>query len=307
MSDCTPPRSGSHMGNRQDIQFVSEGLKCAGWFFKSPGMDDAPCVILAHGFCGVKEMRLDAYAEAFAEAGYHALVFDYRHFGDSEGKPRRILNIKKQHQDWRAAIRFAKGLPGVNSHRIVLWGTSFSGGHVLEIAATDQDPDIAAVISQAPHVNGLATAAATGLVQNIRLGTAAWHDMANMMLRRSPYYVPAIGFPGDLAAMTAPDVVEGVKRLYPPGFEPDERVAARIFLSVALYSPGRLAKRLGVPWLVQVAANDLTTPVKPAIKAAGKAPKGELIVYECGHFDVYVPPHFQQTVGDQIRFLKKFL
>jgi hypothetical protein len=131
--------------------------------------------------------------------------------------------------------------------------------------------------------------------------------MANMILRRNPYYVPAVGFPGDLAAMTAPDVVEGVKKLYPPGFEPDERVAARIFLSVALYSPGRLAERVGVPWLVQVAANDLTTPLKPAIKAAGKAPKSELIVYECGHFDLYVPPHFQQTVGDQIRFLKKCL
>jgi len=162
-------------------------------------------------------MRLDAYAEAFAGAGYHALVFDYRHFGDSEGDPRLILDIKKQHQDWRAAIRFAKGLPVVDSHRIALWGTSFSGGHVLEIAATDQDPDIVAVISQVPHINGLATAAATGLVQNIRLGTAAWRDIANMILRRSPYYVPAVGRPGDLAAMTAPDVVEGVKNFTPRG------------------------------------------------------------------------------------------
>lgn len=293
------------MGIRQDIQFASEGLKCAAWFFKAPGIDKAPCVILAHGFCGVKEMRLDAYAEAFAGAGYHALVFDYRHFGDSEGDPRLILNIRKQHQDWRAAIRFAKGLPGVDSHRMVLWGTSFSGGHVLEIAAKDQDPDIVAVISQAPHMNGFATAAASGPVQSIRLATAAWRDLANKMLHRNPYYVPAIGFPGDLAAMTAPGVVEGVKKLYPPGFEPDERVAARIFLSVGLYSPGRLAKRLGVPWLVQVASRDLTTPVKPAVRAANKAPKGELVVYPCGHFDVYVPPYFQQTVGDQIRFLKK--
>ena len=295
------------MAHRQDIQFISEGLKCKGWFFKAPCSEKAPCVILAHGFCGVKELRLSAYAEAFVEAGYHALVFDYRHFGDSEGEPRLLLDIKKQHQDWRAAIRFAKGLPGVDSHRIALWGTSFSGGHVLQIAATDQDPDIVAVISQAPHMNGFATAAASGPVQSIRLGIAAWRDLANMLMGRSPYYVHSCGFPGDLAAMTAPGVVEAVKKLYPPGFEPDERVAARIFLSVGLYSPGRFAKRLGIPWLVQGAARDLTTPVKPAIKAAGKAPKGELIIYECGHFDVYVSPHFQQTVGDQIRFLKRCL
>lgn len=295
------------MGNRKDIHFISDGLKCRGWFFKAPGKTNAPCVVLAHGFCGVKELRLDAYAEAFAEAGYHALVFDYRHFGDSEGDPRQILDIKKQHQDWRTAVRFAKGLPAVDSHRLVLWGTSFSGGHVLEIAAKDQDPDIAAVISQAPHISGFATAAASGPAQSIRLGTAALRDLANRIMGRKPCYVPAFGFPGDLAAMTAPGVVEGVKKLYPPGFEADERVAARIFLSVGLYSPGQLAKLLNIPWLVQVAANDLTTPVKPAVKAAKNAPKGELLVYPCGHFDVYVPPLFQQIVGDQIRFLKKHM
>ena len=235
------------MVDRQNIQFISEGLKCAGWFFKASGMDKAPCVILAHGFCGVKEMRLDAYAEAFAGAGYHALVFDYRHFGASDGNPRLILDIKKQHQDWRAAIRFAKGLPAVDSHRIALWGTSFSGGHVLEIATTDHDPDIAVVISQVPHMNGFATAAATGLMQNIGLGTAAWRDMANMMLRQSPYYVPAIGFPGDLAAMTAPGVVEGVKRLYPSGFEPDEQAASRFIFSL----PGGLFLGSEITWIIR--------------------------------------------------------
>jgi uncharacterized protein len=217
MSDYIAPQREYCMVDRQDIQFISEELKCAGWFFKASVMDSAPCVILAHGFCGVKEMRLDAYAEAFAGAGYHALIFDYRHFGKSEGRPRLILDIREQHQDWRASIRFAKRIPEVDSHRIVLWGTSFSGGHVLEIASKDRDPDIVAVISQVPHMNGFETAAATGLVQNLRLGAAAWRDMINMILGRSPYSVPVAGFPGDLAAMSAPEVVEGVKRLDPPG------------------------------------------------------------------------------------------
>ncbi len=289
------------MIERQDIQFPSKGLNCAGWFYRAGVKDIAPCIVLAHGFGGVKEMRLDAYAEKFAEAGYHALVFDYRHFGGSEGEPRQILDIKKQQQDWHAAIRFARGLSGVDPQRIILWGTSFSGGHVVAVAV--QEKDIAAVISQVPHMDGIATAAAAGLVQNIRLGIAAWRDMANKLLRRRPFYVPAVGEPGELAAMTAPGVVEGVKRLYPEGFIPNENIAARIFLFVGLFSPGRLAPKLGIPWLVQVAANDLTTPVKPAIKAAMKAPKSQLIVYKCGHFDVYVEPRFEQTVRDQITFL----
>lgn len=293
------------MDERQDVQFFSQRLKCSGWFYRARGKDTAPCVVLAHGFCGVKEMRLDAYAERFAQAGYHALVFDYRHFGASEGRPRQILDIRKQHQDWHAAIRYARTLPGVDERKIVLWGTSFSGGHVVAVAV--QDKDIAAVISQVPHLDGFATAAATGPVQNIRLGIAAWRDIVRKLFNREPYYVPAAGHPGDLAAMTAPGAFEAVRRLYPEGFQPDERVAARIFLSVGLYSPGRLAPKLNVPWLVQVAAHDQTTPVKPAIRAAGKAPKGRLITYDSDHFDVYVQPGFEKTVSDQTAFLNDCL
>ena len=291
------------MTNRQDIHFISSGLKCAGWFYPSSEQrEKSPCVILAHGFGGVREMRLDAYAERFAGAGYHALVFDYRHFGGSEGEPRQILDIKKQHQDWQAAIHYVKTLPGVDARKIVLWGTSFSGGHVLVLGV--KNPGIAAVISQVPHMSGLATAMLAGPVQNFRLTLAAFRDLATMPVNRSPHYVPIFGCPGDLAAMTAPGEKQAALRLYPDGFQPNETVAARIFLSVAQYSPGRWASRLQVPWLVQVAERDQTTPVKPAVKAAGKAPKGRLIAYDAGHFDVYVPPLFEKTVGDQIEFLK---
>lgn len=292
------------MRERRNIRFKSQDLHCAGWFYPAAGKE-APCIILAHGFGGTKESRLDAYAEAFADAGYHALVFDYRHFGESEGEPRQILDIKKQQEDWHAAIRFAKGLPGVEPERIILWGTSFSGGHVVAVAV--KETGIVAVISQVPHLDGMATTAAAGLTQTLRLGIAAWCDLIRMALKRSPYYVPIFGKPGELAAMTSPGAAETARKLYPEGYEPNENVAARIFFKVGLYSPGRLASRLTVPWLVQVAAEDLTTPVKPAIRAAMEAKKSQLVVYKCDHFDVYVPPRFSQTVEDQITFLRNCL
>lgn len=293
------------MIERQDIEFTSQGLRCAGWLYRAQGRDRSQCIVLAHGFGGTKEMRLDAYAEAFAEAGYHALVFDYRHFGDSQGEPRQILSIRRQQQDWHAAIRFARELEGVDPGRIILWGTSFSGGHVISVASREKG--IAAVISQVPHLSGPATAVASGPVQNLRLASAAWRDIARMAMRRSPYYVPIIGKPGELAAMTAPDAEEGVKKLYPEGFKPNESVAARIFLTVGLYSPGRLSKRLDMPLLVQAAMQDLTTPLRPAYRTALRAPLGQFIAYKCGHFDVYVPPRFEQTIGDQLTFLKSAL
>jgi uncharacterized protein len=293
------------MIERQNIDFLSGDVSCAAWFYRARNTATAPCIVLAHGFGGTREMRLDAYAETFAEAGYHALVFDYRHFGDSGGEPRQILDIRKQHQDWHAAIRTARGMPGVDQGRMILWGTSFSGGHVVPVAL--QESGIAAVISQVPHLNGIATAMAAGPVQNFRLGNAAWRDVLRMILRRSPYYVHIVGKPGELAAMTAPDAEEGVKKLYPESYEPNEYVAARIFLQVGLYSPGNLAPKLTMPWLVQVASEDLTTPLSPALKAVMKAPQGKLVVYRCGHFDAYVPPCFGQIVEDQLTFLRHSL
>jgi len=293
------------MVERSDIQFESEGLVCRGWLFRPSAEGRRPCVVMAHGFCGVKEMRLDAYAGRFAQEGYAALVFDYRHFGASEGEPRQVLDIGKQHRDWHRAIACARSLAGVDPDRIVLWGSSFSGGHVLAVAV--EDGRTAAVISQVPHMDGLSTALAAGPVHNLRLAAASLRDRAGRILGREPVYVPAFGRPGDLAAMTAAGELEASRRLFPADTAVREDVAARVFLSLAGYSPCRKAPRLKVPWLVQVALKDRTTPPGPAMKAARKAPLGELVAYPVGHFDVYVEPGFHRTVGDQLRFLKRHL
>ena len=79
---------------RRDITFLSEGIACRGWHY-TPDNGAAghrvPTIVLAHGFSAVKEMRLDRFAEAFAEAGLATLVFDYRGFGASDSilLPRR--------------------------------------------------------------------------------------------------------------------------------------------------------------------------------------------------------------------------
>jgi pimeloyl-ACP methyl ester carboxylesterase len=109
-------------------------------------------VILAHGFGGTHAARLWAYAERFAAGGASALVFDYRHFGESAGEPRQLLSVRRQLEDWRAALAFGRSLAGVDPSRVALWGTSFGGGHVVRLAAGE--PRVAAVISQAPLASG---------------------------------------------------------------------------------------------------------------------------------------------------------
>ena len=48
-------------------------------------------IVLCHGFTGIKELILPDYARRFAAAGYVALAFDYRGFGESEGERGRLI------------------------------------------------------------------------------------------------------------------------------------------------------------------------------------------------------------------------
>jgi len=259
---------------------------------------------MAPGFGGVKEKGLASYAEAFAAEGYHVLVFDFRYFGESEGEPRFILDIDKQLEDWQAAITFARGLDCVDPDRMILWGTSFSGGEVVSIAAKDKK--IAAVISQVPNLNGRATARVNSFIHVLQLTYASLRDKLQHAFGMAPFFIPSFGKPGALAALTAPGTVDAFKKIEPQDYDfTKDIVAGRVFLDVLSYSPVKLAKEITIPWLIQIAQYDQTTPIEPAIKAAKQAPKSRLIMYKCGHFDIYVPPFFSQAIQDQILFLKR--
>ncbi|MFC7510360.1 alpha/beta hydrolase [Streptomyces thermocarboxydus] len=107
--------------------FDSAGTRCAARVYRPTDADQPlPVIVMAHGFGAVRALRLYAYAERFASAGYAVVVFDYRNFGESEGEPRQVLDIGMQHEDWRAALRYARSLEGIDHSRIVAWGTSFA-------------------------------------------------------------------------------------------------------------------------------------------------------------------------------------
>jgi fermentation-respiration switch protein FrsA (DUF1100 family) len=261
--------------------------------------------VLAHGFSAVRELRLDAYAERFAAAGLAALVFDYRHFGASGGEPRQLIDIDRQLDDWRAALAYARGLEGVDSERMALWGSSFSGGHVIAVAGGGER--VAAVVSQVPFTDGMSALRVASLRQTLRLTRAGLRDELRARRGRAPYYIPSVGPPGSLAAMTAPGAEEGMEAMQPPGFEIDKRYTPRVGLRMGRYRPYRLLEQMHCPVLVCVAENDTTTPPGPAIAAAERAPNAELVRYPIEHFDVYVGEWFERAVRDQTGFFTHHL
>ncbi len=259
---------------------------------------------MAHGFAAVRALRLDAYAARFADAGYAVLVFDYRGWGDSAGEPRRLLDIGAQQQDWRAGVAYARSLEGVDTSRVVAWGSSFGGGHALHLAAEDED--LVAVIAQVPHISGPASAFARPVRMIARLMGAGLRDQLRALTGREPYRLPAAGEPGTLAMMTSPDAMPMTKRLAGNRYEEllsENDVAARIALRVPFYSPGRLAHKIAAPTLVQIAKKDDVTPFEVAMKAARRLPRGEIRTYDCQHFEPYLEPYFDTVVADQIAFL----
>ena len=138
---------------RQDVDFQGDGPRLRGWLY-TPDTGDGPfpTVVMAHGFSAVKEMYLDRFAEVFARAGLAALVFDHRNFGASDGEPRQEIDPWAQVRDYRDAITYAHTRPEVDRERIGVWGSSYSGGHVLVVAAIDRR--VRCAVAQVPLVSG---------------------------------------------------------------------------------------------------------------------------------------------------------
>jgi pimeloyl-ACP methyl ester carboxylesterase len=294
------------------VSFDSGGVRCAGIHLAGEGDAFAgedgrrPCVMLAHGFGGTVDSGLVPFAERFAAAGVDALAFDYRHFGLSDGEPRQLLSIPRQLEDYAAAIAYARTLEGVDPDRIVVWGSSYAGGHVVPVAVTDGR--VAAAISQVPAMDGAVALANivryAGPGHLVRLVLAGVRDLAASLRGGPPVTIAQVGPPGSVGAMTTSDAEPGYRAIAGPTWH--NEVAGRIALRAGTYRPGLQADRLPCPILIQIADQDSIAPVKAAQDAAWRATgRAEVRTYPIGHFDIYVGAPFEQAIADQLHFLRR--
>lgn len=290
---------------RHDITFDSDGDTCAAWLFLPDGVERPPVVILGHGLGATREMRLDAFAERFAQAGTAAIAFTYRHFGDSTGQPRQLLSIKRQLADWDAAIAHAKTRGDVDGSRIAVWGSSFGGGHAIIVAS--RHPELRAAVSQCPFTDGLASARALGPIGTMRLLPTVGADVWSAIRGKEPRLLTLAGAPGGKALMTAPDALPGYQALVPEGTTFVNEVAARVAPTITWHRPGKAARKVTVPVLFCVCDHDSVTPAEETLAYARTAPKGEIKSYDAGHFDIYLGEPFEEIVVDQAEFLARHL
>lgn len=290
---------------RLDAVFKSSKAHCAAWIYIPDGQPPYPCVILAHGFGATRFSRLDAYAERFAQAGLAAVVFDYQHFGTSEGEPRQLLDIRTQLEDWKAAIAYTRALPIIDPQRIALWGASLSGGYVIEIAAHEEG--ITAVVALVPFMDGFAVRNTANIHTTLLLAVAGIRDRWRHLLKKAPYYIKIVGAPGTVAVMTSPGAEAGVQAMTPVEFRQQNSVAARVLLDILFYRPIKSVPHVQCPLLICACTRDVIVPPEMAAKAARLGGRCELRWYDSSHFDIFVGEVFEHAVGDQLDFLTRHL
>ena len=290
---------------RREVAFLSDGVTCRAWAYEPDAalQRPLPCIVMAHGLSGTRNASLEPYAERFAAAGFYVVLFDYRYLGDSDGEPRQLISIPRQLEDWKSAIAFARDLPGVDPERIGLWGSSLSGGHVVVTAAHDKR--IAAISAQCPMLDGHASARKVrkqvGFANIARLAAASVYDSVRAAFGLSPYYVPLVAPPGELAAMPTADAYAGLKAIVPPGWR--NEVAARLFLRLPFYRPIRYASDVKCPALVIACEQDTVVSTKAAAKAVERmAGEARFITLPIGHFAIYLGQWFERSSSAQLDF-----
>ncbi|MDT5301054.1 MAG: uncharacterized protein QOG79_4296, partial [Mycobacterium sp.] len=275
------------------------------WLYLPAGPAPHPAVVMAHGIGAIKAGGLAAFAERFSRAGFAAVVFDYRQWGDSDGQPREELCYPRQREDYRTMIGWAAAQPDLDARRLFAWGTSFAGMYIVDLAATDAR--LAGAIAQSPLVDGLAAATLGSPARQLRLLAVALRDLVGSLFGRPPRYLPGAGAPGELAIGATPDALFGEELMTPKDSTPwHNRVAARSMLSFAWRRPVRHAAKIRCPILLIVAEHDTMAPVGPALRVADDAQRGELHRSRGGHYDVYQGGRsFDDVVAVELEFLRR--
>jgi pimeloyl-ACP methyl ester carboxylesterase len=287
---------------RTDIEFTSDGARLRGWFYRPEGVSaPVPIIVMAHGFSATKTMFLDDFAEVFCAAGFAVLVYDHRNFGDSDGELRGEIDPWAQINGYRDAISFAQTLDGVDPGRVGLWGSSYSGGHVLVIAAFDKR--VKCVVSHVPAISGwdsLADVVPAAAWPNIRANFDT--DRLARFKGQPAQMIPVVPeTPGGDGALTSPDAAAFFLGMRSRAPKWENAITRRSVEMITEYEPGFYIERIApIPLLMIVAMQDVVTPARLALAAFARAgdPK-KLVTFECGHFNPYNGPLFPDNSATQ--------
>lgn len=316
MSDEMPPQvdhiapTGLQLdGSAESIEFALQDDRIRGTFYLPAGTaGPVPAVVLAHGWAMVAGGDLEDYAAAVVGAGMAALTFDFRRLGRSDGLPRQEIDPAWQIEDFRAAISYVRSRPEVDRERIGIWGSSYSGGHALVVAAIDKR--VKCVVSQVPTIDGHAAGQRRMRYDKAHALQAAFEDDREARFTgQPPVALPLIDADPD-ATVAYPgrdshDYMSTQARRCPSWVN---EVTLRSLELARAYMPGAYIRYIApTPLLMIVATGDGLTPADLQQEAFRQAhePK-QLMLLPGGHYSVYTT-HFGTTSAAAADWFRKHL
>ncbi|CVK91848.1 related to hydrolases of the alpha/beta superfamily [Fusarium mangiferae] len=293
------------MTSIRDVDITTyDGLNLKGTFY-SVG-SNKPCIIMTHGFSGHRDHFLPELAAKFNDAGYGALVYDNRCWGDSEGLPRAEADPVKQSRDYLDAFNFAAALPDVDPTKVVYWGSSLSGGNA--IVAASMNKSLAGIISQVPFVSGGSMARLTAAPKPILVAQRTPNSEIHIPIY--PSSVEEVRDGTTKAILKDEGAVEFAAEMARRGYSYDKTATLQSLTNTIMHEPTGVIHHISpTPLLMVLADDDVCTYTHLQLEAFEKAlhPKTLRIVKGSGHFDLYYGKRFQEVVAMQLEFLKGIL
>ena len=285
-----------------DVSFTSQGTKCAATLHTPKGQAEGPfaTIIMVHGWGGTQLMLVTHFIEAFNEAGFAVLTFDYLGWGNSEGTPRHTINPWKREQTVEDVIAHARTLDAVDDTRLILLGSSLGGGHVVKIAA--RHSELCGAIAQVPMLDGIRAVTTVPLPRMLRFG---W-DMARDWARPGrTHYIPTISLQGEYASVDR----DGAWRAHSwnesnLGEDYDNRVAAGSLATMGFYRPLKHLKSIRIPTLIIGATRDTVAPFDQRKVQAHASENVTIKTLDANHFDPFLEPWYETNIGLQLDFLR---
>jgi hypothetical protein len=286
------------------VEYYSQGARISGVLYTP---DDAPvgkrlpAVVLCHGFTGIKELILPDYARRFAAAGYAALAFDYRGFGESESERGRLIPLE-QVADIRNSITFLETLDEIDPQRIGLWGTSFGGANVIYVGGIDGRAKC--VVAQVGFGDGgrmlsRATPEQRALVEQIIAADRHQRVLTGRGAKIDPFLV--LSDPDSVAFFS-----EAMKQL--------PQLKTEITLETAEatleYRPEEVAGRIAPRALLLIAAEgDETTPADEfrSVHERAREPKKLVVIEGIRHYQIYSGDGFERSVRETLDWFERYL
>jgi hypothetical protein len=281
------------------VDLWSDGTRISGDLFYPAGLsesDSYPAIVLSHGWGGERSHLNQAYAPFFAAEGFVVLTIDYRGWGDSDSRmvvrstnPLRIEAVRElvdpidQTEDIINAISFIEGEPGVDPERIGLWGSSYSGGHMVWVAA--HDARVKCVASQVGSMDS------TGIVTSRQMLPGGLEEAHRQQIQRVRGEIEPV-----------PQTTDAV-----PGLR-----GVPYFSRMALYSPRAFAHLVKVPVLIIDGEKEELMDIREhgqrvaAILKENGVPVKYHVIPDITHYGVYREAR-DEALAMQIEWFKEHL